>query len=437
VTNVLLICKWGGMITYTGECQSRIMGKWFGAAMLLTSSDAEVDSLFKKLRVYSNNERRVRATADLFFAALVHKGENENVFSLEDDDPFLEEEEEEEQVMGKKGQLAAKRIEKIKKDARVENLVIDDDKACELLGDSTAAKDLMNEMKEIIRTRAKSYKADHEFLGNEEQLLIDILPIGRHKRFGNVFREALLYVYDLVCDVCNELNELTTTTTTAARQLKFYEGETLRSVRRRWCFLKKCLYNPTTDEFDTSKIPDVYDYISYDVLHNTDLLKSFWPLYRVTKVVGNFIMRKEYGVVPIHKLQIGQFVCLDLLTHICQTMTEMIKGNIKSQFYFTSESHIHALLNLLCYSGLPGLVPVENYEVNYLSHIVFKLYEDMSVPAHLANHWIVEVYFSPGAHRSTFSAKTDDDISPVYPMMLLSREPIPLDVIQNKCSSEK
>jgi inositol-hexakisphosphate/diphosphoinositol-pentakisphosphate 1-kinase len=158
-------------------------------------------------------------------------------------------------------------------------------------------------------------------------------------------------------------------------------------------------------------------------------------LYRVAKVVSNFVVRKEYGVAAIHKLQIGQFMCLDLLSHICATMQDMTHGTIKSQFYFTSESHIHSLLNLLCYSGLPKLTPLNCYEVNYLAHIVFKLYEDFGAAPSSARRWLVEVYFSPGAHRSTFSAKTDDDISPVYPMVLLHRSPIPLHCFEKICVS--
>ena len=45
----------------------------------------------------------------------------------------------------------SKRIEKYKKEA--DRVIIDDNFACSLLGDSSLAKDLMAEMKETIQTR--------------------------------------------------------------------------------------------------------------------------------------------------------------------------------------------------------------------------------------------------------------------------------------------
>lgn len=179
-------------------------------------------------------------------------------------------------------------------------------------------------------------------------------------------------------------------------------------------------------EFDTSKIPDVYDYVSYDVLHNTDTLPSLWTLYRVAKVVSNLVILKEYGLQPIHKLQIGEFVCLPLLCHIFHRVEEIVEGKRSAQFYFTSESHIHCLLNLLCYSGISQFKQLEEFRVNYLSHIVFKIYEDVRFPENHSRRWTIDVLFSPGVHRSTFSAKTDNDISPVYPLKPITRAPITL-----------
>ena len=65
------------------------MGKWFRAMMLPTSSDDELDRFMEKIRIFSNNERRVRATADLFCATLSHRGEWSADFES-DDDPYLE-----------------------------------------------------------------------------------------------------------------------------------------------------------------------------------------------------------------------------------------------------------------------------------------------------------------------------------------------------------
>lgn len=41
-----------------------------------------------------------------------------------------------------------------------------------------------------------------------------------------------------------------------------------------------------------------------------------------------------------------------------------------AHFYFTSETQIHSLLNLLSYSGLSEFERMADVHVNYLSHIV-------------------------------------------------------------------
>ncbi len=333
--------------------------------------------------------------------------------------------------MEQKSSQVTKRIEKIKKEAHLDRFVVDNDFAVRLLGNSDPAKDMMQDMKEIITSRANSYSNSAEFNGKDEAFLLKILPIDRHSPNGNVFREAIMYEYELLCKLCEEIQCLSESSN--SRSVRFYAGETLRSVRRRWFFLKKNLYNPQKNLFDTSKISDVYDYASYDVLHNTDTLKGLWPLYRVAKVLGDFVILKEYGHQPIHKFQIGQLVCMDLLTHIKDTMKEMAQGSVTSQFYFTSESHIHCLLNLISYAGLQEIVQLQNFRVNYLSHIVFKLYEDLRVDESDPHRWTIEIYFSPGAHRSTFSAKTDHDISPVYPMSLITHVPLPLSRLESIC----
>ena len=52
--------------------------------------------------------------------------------------------------------------------------------------------------------------------------------------------------------------------------------------------------------------------------------------------------------------------------------------------YFSSESHIHSLRNVLLLSGVPlnptVATTLEAIELNYLSHGVFRLYEDLSKP---------------------------------------------------------
>ena len=47
---------------------------------------------------------------------------------------------------------------------------------------------------------------------------------------------------------------------------ELYHGETLQLMLNRWCKLEKDF--KTHGRFDISKIPDIYDCIKYDLLHN-------------------------------------------------------------------------------------------------------------------------------------------------------------------------
>jgi len=57
--------------------------------------------------------------------------------------------------------------------------------------------------------------------------------------------------------------------------------------------LVKDFYDPHTDTFDPTKVPDVYDCIKFDALHNSWFLEDLKPLYRGAKRV----VCTEMGVV--------------------------------------------------------------------------------------------------------------------------------------------
>ncbi|CAK9857717.1 unnamed protein product [Sphagnum jensenii] len=92
--------------------------------------------------------------------------------------------------------------------------------------------------------------------------------------------------------------------------------------------------------------------------------------------------------------------------------------HVRTRLYFTSESHIHSLINVLRYchlddslKGEPGLVSNEGLqrifeikELDYLTHIVFRLYENTSVPLEDSRRFRIELMFSSGAALSPLEA---------------------------------
>merc|ERR1719401_1506797 len=78
---------------------------------------------------------------------------------------------------------------------------------------------------------------------------------------------------------------------------------------------------------------------------------------------------------------------------------------VRSRLYFTSESHLHSLINVLRFPSiipsplsLKGLEILANAsELCYLTQVVMRLFEDTQKPSEDPRRFRVEILFSPGA----------------------------------------
>ena len=82
--------------------------------------------------------------------------------------------------------------------------------------------------------------------------------------------------------------------------------------------------------------------------------------------------------------------------------------HIKTRFYFTCASHMYALINLLIYgdnSFLLGdnkntLYELRNiFDLDYCSHVVFRLYENFNVNLDDSKRFRLEIFMSPGSSK--------------------------------------
>ncbi|CAM6059753.1 unnamed protein product [Sphagnum tenellum] len=92
--------------------------------------------------------------------------------------------------------------------------------------------------------------------------------------------------------------------------------------------------------------------------------------------------------------------------------------HVRTRLYFTSESHIHSLINILWYchlddslKGKPGLVLNEGLqciseikELDYLTHIVLRMFENTAVLLEDPKTFRIELMFSNGAALSPLEA---------------------------------
>lgn len=126
--------------------------------------------------------------------------------------------------------------------------------------------------------------------------------------------------------------------------------------------------------------------------------KYFRELFRLSKVLFDFISPQEYGIENNEKLDIGLLTSLPLAKQILNELEIMQDKETPSCVtYFTKESHIYTLLNIIYESEIPIEVARSALpEFDYLSQINFELYESTDEEG-IKTHSI-RLKMSPGCH---------------------------------------
>ena len=401
--SLLVILKWGGELTKNGIVQAEGLGNAFrklypggeGTYSKTNKSDRgflRLHSTYRHdLKIYASDEGRVQTTAAAFAKGLL---------ALE-------------------GELAPILVQMVK--SANTNGLLDNDLLSDQYQNSVKAK-----LSEFLTVDKEFESEDFQKLAptNNYSLVSALKYVKNPLEMCN---KVYVYIRELTNLIRNKITE------SKYYEIKLYHSETWELMLRRWSKLEKDFYNKKKQKFEINKIPDIYDSIKYDLMHNKSNLnfENAIDLYKCSKALADYVIPQEYGITEEDKLRIAQGIIAPLLHKIRIDLKSNLTGiwncedesvnklnpsyskgiqtpgrHVRTRLYFTSESHIYSLFNILRYGKLlevddESWIRAKEHmnavpELNYLTQIVIMLYEDTSVDPDSEKRFHIELHFSPG-----------------------------------------
>ncbi|KAG5980210.1 hypothetical protein E4U55_004283 [Claviceps digitariae] len=182
-------------------------------------------------------------------------------------------------------------------------------------------------------------------------------------------------------------------------------NRSVRKLFRRRSFLSN--FRHMNDEAPPEQYFRLYKGTNQAATKDDPRTEPLQELYRLAKILFDFICPQEYGISDSEKLEIGLLTSLPLLKEIVQDLEEMQASNdAKAFFYFTKESHIYTLLNSIIEGGIETKIKRSTIpELDYLSQICFELYEsetkapsEHAVGDEATFTYSIRISISPGCH---------------------------------------
>ncbi|CAH0474219.1 unnamed protein product [Peronospora belbahrii] len=499
VSKLLLIIKWGGDLTHTGEEQAEHLGQKFRRMMYPGGAGGlnRLHSTYRHdLKIYTSDEGRVQKTAASFAKGLLElEGDIIPilvglVLKSKDADSMLDQ----------SGSSAQEIIMRVKQ--RLHKIIHREDNCSQLIDSNSrlirsvalaltqvdqpiekmgVMHKLLHSLKEQL-TRIIQEKAQFRTEINRQQTKATddklVAPaIGRSASVNELNQSRCRHVHsyafrkkhsegsNISSDAANSsvgLLKMQSQEPLPPEEVKYPEPcgrETMEVMRERWAKLYRDFYVKKRDTYDLSKIPDIHDCIRYDAVHNAHLnLTDVRELLEISSALSHALVPQEYGINMDEKIFIGSAMCRTLLTKI-NTDLDLARGlkpdllkdhnthrlnpsyakkvksahrSVRTRLYFTSESHLHSLLNVLRYGreectvkspiGEESRKWIEDIpELCYMTHFVLRVFERIQYSLDDPQRFRVEISLSPGAVQDPLVSDPEKQIQ-VAPLKIISRE---------------
>ncbi|KAJ7129709.1 histidine phosphatase superfamily-domain-containing protein [Mycena epipterygia] len=402
LTKLTLVFKWGGEFTHSARYQSRDLGENMKKDITIMNKDA-----LNNVKIFTSSERRVIASAEIFAAALVDS--QNSTYSAPSSTPSSISSRSSTDIAGN-GHLNKTIPAQSTPNQTPLNLIVRKD----LLDDSNAAKDLMDDVKKRLKILLRP--------GEPEKRPELTWPKSMNKEPVEVVKEVI----ELLGSFRRIMRKNFETMDVDKIQERWCCGDEPWLFRERWEKLFEDFCDVEQKKFDPSRVSELYDTIKYCALHHRTFLfaifdehgrsdplqpprdRKLHELYGRAKALFDLVAPQEYGIDPEEKEEIGVLTSLPLLRNVVEDL-EAARNNGGSSLtlYFTKESHIHTLVNLVLQSGLP-IANRRIPELDYCSHITFELYERNHGRGKSDKEYSIKLSLSEGAHSSNVLDSTLD-----------------------------
>ncbi|KAJ6613479.1 histidine phosphatase superfamily-domain-containing protein [Mycena sp. CBHHK59/15] len=385
LTKLTLVFKWGGEFTHSARYQSRDLGE---------NMKKDISIMSEHICIFTSSERRVIASAEIFAAALVDS--QNSAYSVPSSTSSSISSRSSMDIAGN-GHFTKASPAQVQPTQTPLNLIVRKD----LLDDSNAAKDLMDDVKKRLKILLRP--------GESEKRPELTWPKSMNKEPVEVVKEVI----ELLSSFRGIMRKNFETMEVDKIQERWCCGDEPWLFRERWEKLFEDFCDVEQKKFDPSRVSELYDTIKYCALHHRTFLFAIFDdtlheLYGRAKALFDLVAPQEYGIDPEEKEEIGVLTSLPLLRNVVEDL-EAARNNGGSSLtlYFTKESHIHTLVNLVLQSGLP-IANRRIPELDYCSHITFELYERNHGRGKSDKEYSIKLSLSEGAHSSNVLDSTLD-----------------------------